>query len=224
MSSTSLLKCFGIAAVVFLASGCATNQPYDYSAFHRAQPRSILILPPVNKSPDIKASSSLLSQMSMPLAEAGYYVFPVGVVAQTFQQNGLSNPEDIQSVNAKKLYEIFGADAALYVEITQYGTSYSVLTSETVVAANAKLVDLRSGETLWEGKARASSAENQSSNNGGLVGMLVKAAINQIVDTISEKGHEIAGVTSQRLLARGPRGILSGPYSPEYGKDGLARP
>lgn len=224
MMASALLRCTGIAVFLLLVSGCATQQPYDYSAFRRAQPRSILVLPPVNKSPDVKASSSLLAQMSMPLAEAGYYVFPVGVVAQTFLQNGLSTPEDIQAVSAKKLREIFGADAALYVEITQYGTSYAVLSSETVVAANARLLDLRSGEILWQGKARASSAENQGSNNAGLVGMLVKAAISQIMDTVSERGHEIAGITSQRLLARGPRGILAGPYSPDYAKDGVTRP
>lgn len=223
MNLSSLLKWTSTALLVLLATGCATRQPYDYSAFRRAQPKSILVLPPVNKSTDILASNSLLAHMSMPLAEAGYYVFPVALVTRTFKENGLNSPDEIQAVSAAKLREIFGADAALYVEITEYGTRYTVIRSDTVVAAKARLLDLRSGETLWEGSARASSGEGQSNNNG-LIGALVKAAIDQIVNTIGEKGHEIAGITSQRLLSPGPSGILVGPRSPEYGKDTGNRP
>lgn len=210
--------------LALIAGGCATQQAYDYTAFRRAQPRSILVLPPVNQSPDIKASNSLYAWTTQPLAEAGYYVFPVGLVAETFHQNGLNNPDEIQAVSINKLREIFGADAALYIEITKYGTSYTIIASETVVSANARLVDLRSGELLWQGRATASSAENERNSGGGLVGALVSAAVKQIVNTLSERGHEIAGITSQRLLAPRRDGILPGPRSPAYGKeDGQAR-
>lgn len=43
------------------------------------------------------------------------------------------------------------------------------------------LVDLASGQMLWTGTANASSAEQQNANSGGLVGMLVQAAVNQIL-------------------------------------------
>ena len=67
------------------------------------------------------------------------------------------------------------------------GTKYMVISSETRVTAEAKLVDLRSGATLWSGAATASSAEGDN-NSGGLIAMLVTAAIRQIVETISSKG------------------------------------
>ena len=211
------LKTLLVLAALSVLGGCATPTPYDYSALERNNPAPTLVLPPVNRSPDITASSSVLSQVSYPLAEAGYYVLPVAVVDETFKQNGLMNADEMHMAPPAKLREIFGADAALYIEVTRYGSSYKVLTSEVAVEAHGKLVDLRSGDLLWEGKALASSAENQNQSSGGLVGMLITAAVNQIVNTLSDRGHEIAGITSRRLLTAGiPNGILSGPRSPQH--------
>lgn len=211
-------------AAAMLLGGCATQTPYDYSAFKEARPKSILVLPPLNNSPDIKATHSVMSQATRPLAEAGYYVFPVTLVDETFKQNGLTSPHDIHGVSIEKLRKIFGADAALYINVTEYGTRYVVISSETRVSAEAKLVDLRTGKTLWEGKATASSAEGRN-NNQGLVGALVSAAVNQIIETASERGHPIAGITSDRLLSAGRQnGILYGPRSPKYLKEGVPTP
>lgn len=210
-----------LAAALFLSACATTRKPYDYTAFKEARPASILVLPPLNNSPDVNATYSMMSQTTAPLAESGYYVFPVTLVAETFKQNGLTSPTDIHEVSISKLREIFGADAALYINVRQYGTSYTVIASETRVTAEGRLVDLRSGQVLWAGAATASSAEGES-NSGGLIGMLVKAAIKQIVETVSSQGHVIAGRTSARLLSAGmPNGILYGPRSPKYLKEGV---
>ncbi|WP_445399671.1 DUF799 domain-containing protein [Zobellella sp. An-6] len=202
--------------VAAILAGCAAPEAYDYAAFKEAKPKSILVLPPANQSPDVKASYSLLSQVTYPLAESGYYVFPVAVVDETFRQNGLVNPEDIHQVSLDKLHQIFGADAVLYIDVEEYGTSYMIISSDTRVTASARLVDLRTGRQLWSGKATASSSE-QNSNSGGLIGMMVQAVIEQIANTLTDKGHQISGITSARLLSAGmPNGILYGPRSPHF--------
>ena len=151
-----------------LATGCAsTPKSYDYTAFKQSRPRSILVLPPTNGTPEVTASYGMLSQMTLPLAESGYYVLPVTLVDETFRQNGLTQPEDIAALPLTKLEEIFGADAALYVNITKYGTVYVLLNSESVVTAEARLIDLRSGATLWEGSASASSTSECASPHDG---------------------------------------------------------
>lgn len=215
----TLLKPLAALFALALLGGCATPKTVDYAAFKQARPRSILVLPPVNESPDIKASYSLMSQVTFPLAEAGYYVVPVALAAETFRQNGLDNPTDIAEVPADKLRTIFGADAAMYVKVTQYGTTYMVISSNTVVTATARLVDLKTGTTLWTGTATASSEEGNN-NGGGLIGMLVTAAVKQIINSSTDAGHPIAGITSARLLSAGqPAGLLYGPRSPKYGSD-----
>ncbi len=216
---------FAAAAVAsVLLTGCATPPPpYDYTAFRASNPKSILVMPPLNQSPDIKATNSVWAQAVIPLAESGYYVIPVALVAETFRENGLSNAPEANQADPKKLLQFFGADAALYLNVKQYGTSYKVIASDTSVEVEGKLVDLRSGATLWVGSARASSAEQQQSSGGGLVGLLVKAVVNQIIESATNAGHPIAGIANQRLLAAGrPAGVLFGPRSPQYGKDGQA--
>jgi len=216
MNFTTLRNLLGLLTVSLLV-GCAAPKTVDYSAYKQARPKSILVLPPLNESPDVKATYSMLSQVTFPLAEAGYYVMPIAVVDETFRHNGLTNPADIHGLSPAKLNEIFGADAGLYITVKEYGTSYMLISSETVVTASATLVDLKTGTTLWTGSARASSEEG---NNGGLVGMLITAAVKQIINTSTDAGHPIAGITSQRLLSAGQRtGLLYGPRSPKYGTD-----
>lgn len=208
------------AAALLLLQGCATPpKPYDYTAYQAAKPASILVLPPINGTPDVQATPSVLAQMTLPLAESGYYVMPVSLVDETLKGNGVQTADEAQQIPAAKLREIFGADAGLYVKVTRYGSVYKVLNSETAVTLEAKLVDLRSGQLLWEGSASASSAEQQNNSQGGLIGLLVKAVVDQIISSTTDRSHPMAGVASQRLLAAGrPSGLLYGPRSPSYGK------
>lgn len=220
MKKSMLATALGLGA---LLSGCATPpRPYDYTALRQANPKSILVMPPLNQSPDIKASNSVWAQAVVPLAESGYYVMPISLVAETFRENGLVNPPEAHQADPAKLREYFGADAALYVNVTRYGTSYKIITSDTTVAVEAKLMDLKSGALLWAGTAQASSAEQQQSQ-GGLVGLLVQAVVNQIIQSATDASHPMAGIADQRLLAAGRHnGLLFGPRSPLYGKDGQA--
>lgn len=212
---------WGAIAVLAALTGCAApKKPYDYSAFRQAKPASMLVLPPLNETPEVMATAGVLSQMTFPLAEAGYYVIPVSLVSETLHQNGVTDPHDAQAIAPAKLREIFGADAAVYVQVTKYGASYQVVSSNLTVELTAKVVDLRSGNLLWEGKATASSAE-QNNSQGGLLGMLVKAVIEQIANNVSDtRNLQFANLASQRLfLPNGVTGILYGPRSPNYGKD-----
>ncbi|WDT85862.1 DUF799 domain-containing protein [Alteromonas sp. 009811495] len=214
------IRLISIMTMLVALTACVSMPPaHDYTAFKAANPQSVIVLPPVNNTPEVVAPYSVMTQLATPIAESGYYVFPVAIVNQTFANNGLTEATDIHAVPPTKLNEIFGADTALYVTIEDYGTSYVVISSETRVTVTASLVDLRSGEMLWTGKASASSAEQQNSNSGGLVGMLVQAAVSQIFETVTDKGFEIAALTSTRLLsAESYNGLLYGPRSPKYGQ------
>ena len=215
-----LLVLFAGCCVTVLFSGCAApTKQIDYSAFKASRPHSILVLPPLNESPDIRATYSVLSQVTYPLAEAGYYVLPVAVVDETFRQNGLTVPADIHEVKSEKLRQIFGADAALYLAVSEYGSRYMVISSVTTVAVKAKLVDLRSGDTLWTGTAQAAN-DSSANSSGGVIGMLLNALVTQVINQSTDAAYGVAGMVSIKLLSAGqPAGILYGPRSPKYGSD-----
>lgn len=210
------LRLSALVGLSALVSACVTPPPpYDYSAFQASKPVSLLILPPINETVEVSAVSGVLATATAPLAEAGYYVLPVSLVDETFRQNGLLTPNDIQAVPVKRLHDIFGADAAVYLKVTRYGTSYQVLVSDTRVTLEGRIVDLRTGKQIWDGKATASSTEQSGNNNGGLAGALIKALVEQVVHTSRDTSFEYAALANNRLLSVRPNGVLAGPRRPQ---------
>ena len=200
--------------------GCESAK-FDYSAFKASKPSSILVLPPLNESVDVKASSAVYSSVVNPLSESGYYVFPPTLVMETFKQNGLTEPRRIHDIRLSKLYEIFGADAILYINIKKYGQTYSIITSSNVVSLEAYLVDSKTETEIWRGQAVASSDENSSSNNMGLAGMLVEAVIKQVAGQIFDAGFPTSQIANTRLLsAKTPNSLLYGPRHEKEGTNG----
>lgn len=210
------------AAVLTLCAlaGCATKAPpFDYTAFAKAAPASLLVLPPVNESPDMKATPGVWAHATRPLAEAGYYVLPVTLVDQTLRENGIQTAAEAQAIPIGKLREVFGADAGVYIKVSRYGTSYKLVDSETRVDVEGRIVDLRTGELLWSGRAFASSSEQGQQTQGGLVGLLITAVVKQIVASSTEAAYNFAGTAQARLLgAPRQQGVLPGPRSPLKGQ------
>ena len=208
--------------ILSLLLGCAPGaKTYDYSNYRRHMPRSILVIPPTNDSVDVNAPYTYLSTVTRPLAEAGYYVFPVAVIDRFMQENGLPTPAEMNAVPLSKIGDIFGADAVLYVHIEEWGQKYAVLSSLTVVRARARLVDVRTGTTLWEGAAKA--VEGSGDAGAGLLGMAVTAVVDQIVASATDRAHQLSAVANQGMLLHPKSGLLPGPYHPGYATDARGR-
>lgn len=199
-----------LLGITLLATGCTTVAPKDYTAFRQSRPRSILVLPPINETTEVNASYSFLTTNTRPLAELGYYVFPVVVVDQYFKQNGVTVPDEMQKVPLPKLHEVFGADAVLYLTVEKYGSKYQVLASTSYVYARGKLVDCRSGTLLWEGSVRTEYAGQSG---------LLEALVTQVMNKLTDQPHNVAALASMQLFMPPGQGLLKGPRHPEVGKD-----
>jgi len=208
-----VLCCLALALIV---AGCAAPTPPDYTNFRAHRPRSILVLPPINESTAVEATYGYLSTVTFPLAEMGYYVFPVAVVDQFLKENGMPTAGEMHQIPLNKVHEIIGADAVLYTTLVQYGTKYQLLNSKTEVNVKGKLVDTRTGITLWEGMG---VARQDSSGSGNLIADLVAAAVTQVVNSSTDTAHDVSRSANANLLQLKDRGILYGPYHPEYEKE-----
>jgi len=218
-SAIRRVRLTALMGAVLLLCACATPvSQHDYTAFRESRPRSILVMPPINQSPEIKATNTFLATATVPLAESGYYVIPVTLAEEAFKQNGVSVAEEAHAIALDKLREIFGADAALYITITRFGVSYRLIDSVVEATATARLIDLRTGQELWSG--RVSVAKGNDNSNSGLIGMLISAAFSQIVNTLTDSSYSVGRSANYYLLSAGrPKSILFGPYHPNFGTD-----
>lgn len=214
--SAHILK-LGLAVLtgVFLV-GCVHVPPYDYTNFRQHQPVSILVLPPLNESTAVEGTYGYLSTVTLPLVERGYYVYPVAVVDQFLKENGMPTAGEMHQVPLNKIDEIIGADSVLYLTVQQYGSKYQVINSATIVIARAKLVDVKTGLTLWEG---VGMAQENSGGSGNIIGDLVAAAITQAINSGTDRAHEVSRLANVNLFLRKDHGLLLGPRHPEFGKD-----
>lgn len=204
--------------VVFFA-GCVQNQPvYDYSNLQQTKPKSILIVMPTNDSMEIKGSAAILSNAVKPLSELGYYVFPVALVNDTFKHNGITEAFDIHQISLHKLKDIFGADAVLYINVQEYGSNYVVVNTSVKISVDAKLVDINSGNILWQ--KSQTTVENSSGNNGDLLSMVVSAVVSQVLNSVTDNAYELSKIADAQLFAPNCNDcLLFGPYSPYYNQD-----
>jgi hypothetical protein len=109
------------------------------------------------------------------------------------KENGLPSANEMHQASIKEIREIINPDAILYLNLEDYGTKRVLLTSETRVTVSGKLVSVKTGHVLWEG--RATGDNSSSSKSGGLAGMLINSVVNQAVNSSLYYAHDIASIT-----------------------------
>lgn len=210
MNMRKVIRVIGVSIAALVLVGCATK-PYDYTNFREHPPRSILVLPPLNESMSVEGTYSYLSTATRPLAELGYYVFPVAIVDQLLKENGMPTAGEMHQVPLNKVAEIIGADAVMYVTLKEYGTKYQVLSSVPTVSATAKLVDTKTGVLLWSG---AVLLQQTSQGSGSILADLIVAAVTQAINTSTDRAHALCGPANVILFTKKDQGLLYGPYHP----------
>ena len=120
----------------------------------------------------------------------------------------------MHQASLKKIGEVLGADAVLFVTVEEYGTKFQILNSATIVQARAKLVDTRTGILLWEGKRRMQ--QNSNSGGGGALGALIAAIVTQAIASSTDAAHNVSRTANVMLFSTKDSGLLYGPYHPKY--------
>lgn len=203
-----------IVLLAALAAACAqAPKKKDYSKLVSANPRALLVVPVVNKSVDVDAADYFLSTLSVPLAERGYYVFPVNLVKRMLEDDGLADASLVHGTDPVRLCALFGADAVLYVTIEQWTAKYVVLSTQVTVEFEYVLKDGRTGEELW--RDHEAGVYTSGDGGGGLAGAIVGA----IVAKASPNYMPLARQANAKAMAYPGPGFPAGPYRQEYRKD-----
>lgn len=226
-----------LAFCLLVVSGCATKEPKNLDSFHNAQPDSILVIPPKNKSTDVQATTSVLATLPYYLGEKGYYVFPVNTVKTLLEYEGYYEPAEVHNAPPEQLAKLFHADSVLYVTVQEWTSKYVVFAATTEVELEYKLVN-SDGAVLWEAQQRTAYSPNNN-NSGGIFGVVanaVAAAAERASPNylpLTRKAHAMAivspleGIKDSAPLAyamskssEDPHevGIPPGPHSPKHDK------
>jgi hypothetical protein len=200
-----------LMAVPLLLAGCATapERP-DFTAFEAAKPRSILVVPSVNNTLDVDAPDYLLSTLPRPLAEKGYYVFPVNTTKFVLQQEGFYEGEQIHQQPPELLAQLFHADAVLFVTINRWDAQYAVLSTTVTVEFEYRMV-ARDGTEIWTATQRMAYTP-ESANTGSPLGNLIAAAVNAAVTRAAPNYLPLTRQANEQVFVAGHTAIPDGPY------------
>lgn len=205
------MKRFLTVVAALLLAGCAAPPAKkDLSAFESVKPRSILVVPAVNRSLDVDAPNYLLSTLPVPLAEKGFYVFPVNTAKFVLEQEGFYEGEQVHQQPAAALAQLFGADAVLFVTINRWDAQYALLTTTVTVEFDYRMTG-RDGQEIWQAKQRM-QYQPQSSNTGHPIGNLIAMAVNAAVTRAAPNYLPLTRQANWTVFVHGPQAIPNGPY------------
>ncbi len=201
-----------LIGLIVLISGCATVPKKDYTAFNLAAPRSILIVPVVNRSVDVDAPNYFLSSITIPVAEQGYYVFPVNAVKRVLEDNGLSDADMVHKALAPKLAALFGADAVLYISINRWDARWMLLSTTITVDLTYVLKDGKTGDVLWADSRRIQYTPQGASGGNAIADLIIDVAQAAMTKAAPNYMPLARQANAAAFTYPGP-GIPPGPYS-----------
>ncbi len=203
--------------VACMLGGCAAPATRtDYSALKTENPRSILIVPAINRSVEVNAADYLLATVSRPLAEKGYYVFPVRLVKSVMDDDGLSDADLVHANSPKRLGQLFGADAILYITIEKWHAQYAIFSTAVVVELSYILKSAATEQVLWKNQQKV--VYQPQNNSNGLAGLIANAIVAAITRAAPNYMPLAQQANRQAIYTKGT-GLPAGPYSGLYRKD-----
>jgi hypothetical protein len=194
-----------------LFAGCVTPPArQDMSAFQAAAPRSILVVPIVNRSLDVDAPNYVLASLPVPLAEKGYYVFPVNTTKYVLEQEGFYEGDQIRQQPPQTLAKLFGADAVLYVTINRWDAQYAVFTTTVTVDFDYRMV-AKDGTEIWK-ESKKMQYQPQNNSSGSPLAVLIGAVVNAAIARAAPNYMPLTQQANQQVFVLGPNAIPDGPY------------
>lgn len=201
-----------------LLAGCVTPPAKkDYANLRTEQPRSILVVPAVNKSVEVNAADYFLSTISHPLAERGYYVFPVHLVKRLMEDDGLNDADMVHAGDPQRLGKMFGSDAIMYVSIERWDAQYIVFSTAVTVELKYALKSASTGNTLWENSQKL-VYQPQNNSGGGLAGLIAQAVVAAMTKAAPNYVPLAQQANVLAIYTKG-QGLPAGPYDAQYLKD-----
>ncbi len=165
-----------IALSLLLAAGCATapvgtdaakaDSSKHVAISARDLPRSLAVLPLVPPATGKEDPAKILGNMIYGVITATPYdVLKPQLVEERLARAGLADPRVAAAKPPAELAKVLGVDGIIYGEMTHYDRLYLAVYSQVAAGAHIRLVDARSGQTLFERSEVSRSHEGNVPTN-----------------------------------------------------------
>ena len=205
-----------ILIISLLLVGCAQKSKLDFFPdIYNELPKSILVLPPINKSTSADATEYYSTTIAEPLSFAGYYVYPIEITKEVLKSEGIYDASLLKDIPMAKFHEYFGADAVLFTEIIEWDKSFYVIGGNVEVNLEFVLKSTKTEETLWSYKGNIKvDTTSDDSEVPGLAGFLLEVAITAVT-TAAQDYVPIA----KKINVQGLSTIPYGYYHAKFNQD-----
>ncbi len=206
-----------ICAIIISAffTGCSNyHHVREITNFESARPRSILVIPVVNKSVDVYAPTSVLSTLPKILGEKGYYVFPINTVKVILDHEGFYEAAEVHAQAPESLAAMFGADAILYVTINRWTSQYVLFSTTTIVDFDYRIVN-HDGAQLWSASKTLTFTPHNEDTGNELTNLLV-ASISAALERASPNYLPLTRQANNEVFSSGYSALPPGPYASQH--------
>ena len=172
----------GLAGALLL-SACTT---IPERTVDKANPiRTVAVLPLINNTNNVEGPTKMQVNFTAALYERYYDVIEPREVNKTLKdQMGVTLGAQLDMAKPDLLCKTLGVDGLLYGSLDDYIVKPTGVYTIKRVRARTKLVDCKTGTTIWKGGAGGKSQESTGGNIGALIGAV--AAIGSKLSDVSE--------------------------------------
>jgi hypothetical protein len=207
---TKILIVLPALVALFILNSCTTTKAPTttkadaYRQMYRENPKSILIMMPVNKTVNVEAKEFFYTTLATALSDQGYYVMPPFMSQEILRREGANDSEVFLEAPLKTFGEVFGVDAVLFTIIHTW--KKDAITDNVNTEVEYILKSTRTNEILFHRKGDLIyDTTVQPSSGGGLAGLVVSAIASKIL-TAATSHVKVARMCNRATLIDMPAG------------------
>ena len=199
-----------VSALAFIS--CGTTKIQAFPKMYEEDPLIMLIMPPINNSTAVDAKDYFYTTMTVPIAEAGYYVLPPAMTMATLQRESAYDSERFIDGDLSKFGQLLGAEVAVFTIINSWNKS--IIGSTITIELEYIFKSTKTNEVLFHRQAKIKCDTSTGMKGNGLLGTLLVATADA-VRTAASDYVSVAVMCNETALSD----IPYGKYHPAHKSD-----
>ncbi len=211
-----ILLFISLAAIVSL-SACAVMPVKQANPNNPI--RTVAVLPMLNQTNDVEAPQYVRTEFDKKIPENFYANKPIKDIDQLLRdQMGITLGAQLDMTTPQKLGELLGVDGVIYGTLMDFGTQMTGVYNVRRVRAKFKLVNTKTGETVWQNGIGIKS-ETSAGGIGSVLSLAsgIKEAVQKeeipwvTIESESKEGigEAFVGALAQKLVEKALKAPLS---------------